>query len=87
MGVARGAAAVSVGGLAERVRSHTDTTVESVAGVAGSADTLIIVLVAVVVNGDAVVIGVEEPSFGAFQANLVFPVPDAAAEISGSSVI
>ncbi len=73
--VATSAGSVSVVGLAERVQGETETPVEAVASVAGSAAAVCGVLVAVVIHGHASPVGVEEPSVGAAKADLVFPVP------------
>ena len=85
--IAGSAGSVFVAGLAKRVSRHTDASVEFVARVAASAGTIVSVVVAVVVHGNADLVGIEEPSVRTLQAHLVVPVPGSTAEVSRASVV
>lgn len=76
-----------VSGLAERIGRDTDSTLKFIARVASCARTVISIAVAVVINRNTDLVGIEEPSVRAFQANLIFPIPSTATKISRTGIV
>jgi hypothetical protein len=63
------------------------TVFQIVAFVAGSTISIIGVSPALIRDGDTDFLRVEDPSIGAFQANLIVPVPSSTAQIGRLSVV
>ena len=76
-----------VSGLAKRIGRDTDSALKFITRVASCARTVISIAVAVVINRNTDLFGIEEPSVRAFQTNLIFPIPGSATEISRTGIV
>lgn len=85
--IAGSTCSIGIEGLAERVDRDTDSAVDGITLVAGSTGSVLIVGVAVIINGHTSLVRVEEPSLGTGQTNLVLPVPTGTSNIGRVSVV